>query len=151
MRSCVRRYFVPCAHGLKCIQASLHAFLCKLKFSFLPVYIMLNQDNQPIPLPIYPLFWLCHMYTIYLSCYLYSSIWEIFSVFSCRIYWKISKSLFWILLRIWFLAVGERLRESAKRNWIQDKDLNKHCISKQANSTQVSHTEVSCLMPAVIF
>jgi len=47
-------------NDLKYVHTSTHAFLCKIKFSLLPVCVMLNQDNQPIPRIVYPLFCLSH-------------------------------------------------------------------------------------------
>lgn len=65
---------------------------------------------------------------------LYSSIWEILFIFSCRMYWKISKSVLWILLTL-VSCCGERLRDYAKRTRKQEKYLNKQLMSKQVQCT----------------
>lgn len=112
LRSYVLVYFVPCAHDLKYIQTSLRAFLCKLNFSFLPVYTMLNQDNQPIPLPVLSLILaVSHVDHLFKLLLVFLHMRNIFCfllyVYMFATYWKISKSFFWILLGIWFLAVGK--------------------------------------------
>lgn len=108
--SYVLEYFVL-VHMRTHIHTSTHASLCKLKFSFLSVSSFsktIKPSHWSFP------FILTVSYADHLFKLLYSSIWERGFIFSCRIYWKILKSLLWILLILVSWCRG-RPGEYAKR------------------------------------